>query len=130
MTISVCGHKTENWIRRTPIDTQILPVILWLNTIPGVITQWSCEGEMVQTGDFRDKPYVLFQYQNNYHGNELGEIAQTIQDYGTIRFNWSYAFGLRYCITFKDQDNLKQCVQNELGEFVNKPLPEVINWQI
>jgi len=41
-------------VKKVPVDVNMVTIIKWINSFPGVITQWSCEG-----GDTR-KPYVIF----------------------------------------------------------------------
>jgi hypothetical protein len=43
-------HLGEKYV---PVDERIIPVVKWLNSLPGVETKFSCQG------DSKSRPYVL-----------------------------------------------------------------------
>ena len=55
----IVGHETENIVIKSgDVDKGIVTTINWLNSLDGVTTQYSCEGEPGENAC--SKPYVLF----------------------------------------------------------------------
>jgi hypothetical protein len=75
------------------VDVEIIPLIEWLNTLPGVTTCYSCQG------DEDSKPYVLFRCEDE---EGLYPIYKQLTGYADLIWNAQHRYGIRYAMYFHD----------------------------
>jgi tRNA(Phe) wybutosine-synthesizing methylase Tyw3 len=105
MVINWEPHKTKNIVlKKANIDEAIIPVIKWLNSLPGVWTEHSCEGNQPRKDQQRSevaRPYVVFYCHNPVSlVNILSEV-----EIGTVTVKL-YNGHVRYNLKFHSKDDL------------------------
>lgn len=115
-TLNVHGENVE-------IDVDMVPVIKWLNNIPGVFTTFCCQGDVDENNDGKHKkPYVLF-YSNQparteyiiktfteFHQHSM--TLNVMHSYHEVKttLDW-FMNGIRYSAHWYDNMSLKDFIK-------------------
>lgn len=114
-TLNVHGQDVE-------IDVDMIPVIQWLNAIPGVFTTFCCQGDADEDNNGKHKkPYVLWYSQNQNvtiaiikRFTDFHEHSATLNirhTYHEIETKVDYLDGLRYSSHWYDNISLQDFIQ-------------------
>lgn len=67
-------HDTESIpMKMIDVDVGIIPVVNWLNSMQGVYTEWSCQGDADKT-EYGSIPYVRFVCTSPKKVDEIEEV--------------------------------------------------------
>lgn len=121
-------HATETVLLRsgpTEIDVEIVPVVKWLNSLLGVETLYSCQGEYCNEDEdipfVADEPYVVFTCPCK---STIDKILVILEDFNEKRLGLhrsacrvlveSYKSRIRYCINWYDLRLLQEFIKETL----------------
>ena len=102
--------------KRVQVDVGILPVVRWLDRLPGVTTQWSCQGDPQSEFPCNQMPHVIFFCHSNRSLKTIAKILEPEKDIG-VRFNYAslqvdVCYGvLRYELLFANCEKLQHFLQ-------------------
>jgi hypothetical protein len=72
------------------VDDEIAPLVNWLNSLLGVFTLWSCQGDDAKEGEPYSLPYVVFICMYDEAYDQISEVvykaATTLRGTESIRF--------------------------------------------
>ena len=109
-------NRIDTVIWKAEIDEGILPIVKWLNSLSGIVTRWSCQGERVKNR-WTSVPYVVIWVEQ---GNEVDKVQKWINEVNGAKVEkigrrgyitaYSISFpqvgsleeAIRYLINFKD----------------------------
>lgn len=99
-------------LKTASVDEEIAPLLVWINKLPGTLTDFSCAGH--EKNDF--KPYVSLHCWNHsslfYIMNFISPYCENcISDFGERNLMGEVDSGqIRFSFYFKDKDSLEKCI--------------------
>lgn len=100
-------HPTKTIpIKSADIDINIIPIIRWMNSFPGIYTRYSCEGDYPlndyygQLSNEARKPYVSWLCFDN---KDRDKVLQKLDGYSTTEITVDEIGQLKYCTRFTDK---------------------------
>jgi hypothetical protein len=93
------SHKTKlTSLKEAEVDLQMIPLVKYLNTFPGVYTLHSCQGQYFDETVIQ-RPYIVFIFESQYRFSEMvGKLLELIEDNwldfkinnsgGLLRYSW------------------------------------------
>ena len=108
------GKKMKKIVLKTAfVDEEIIPLLRWLNKLPGTFTEFSCAGHK---NIKNDKPYVLLRCWNHsslfYIMNFIAPFCKYIEsNFGTKSYYNKIDVGQpRFNFQFENKKALKKCI--------------------
>lgn len=98
------------FIKQALVDDDIVEIITWMNSFPGIFTRWSCQGE-------KDTSHNIGFYVSFYCDDQMDliKILDMFENFVDIKVDLTpcsrmmrYRMSLRYGVTI---ENLKQRIQ-------------------
>jgi len=104
--------------QRTFVDEGIKDLVMWMNSIDGVVTMYSCQGEFTENGYVKRPPYVMFECETKASLRTLSRyFNNSVVLVWDLTFNIDYDFNIfwgkeTYCLRINDNEGWAKKVKD------------------